>query len=384
VWLDTTGATDYPELAGGLTVDAAVVGGGIAGLTTAYMLALEGLKVAVVEAMRVVMDVTGYTTGKLTTQHGQVYSLISQRYGLAQAQLYADANQAALARIISIIEGNHIDCDFRLTDSWLYTEENGGLEAIHAEVDLALQLGLPASYSETTPLPFTKGAMRFEGQAQFHPRKYLMFLADQVVARAGSVFENTRAVDITAGESGAVLKTSQGDITAGSVIVATNTPFYQRSLYAPLFTPTRSYVLGVRLEQPVPEGMYYSVDPYGASIRNQPLLVTGEKLLMVGCWDRSLGIGETAAQYEKVEAYARQRLPVESIDYHWFTQDQKTPDRIPWIGRAREARHVYVATGFGGWGMTTSGVAGMLLTDVIAGRENPCAALFDPSRVIQE
>jgi len=348
------------------------------------MLALEGLRVAVVEAMRVVMDVTGYTTGKLTTQHGQVCSLIAKRYGLEPAQLYAEANQAALARIISIIEENHIDCDFRLTDSWLYTEEDGGLEAIHAEVELALQLGLPASYSETTPLPFTKGAMRFEGQAQFHPRKYLMYLADQAVARGGSVYENTRAVDIVDEESGAVLKTDRGDITAGSVIVATNTPFYQRNLYAPRLTPTRSYVLGVRLEQPVPEGMYYSVDSYGGSIRNQPLPGTGNKLLMVGCWDRSLGIGQTDVQYEKVEAYARERLPLASIDYHWFTQDQKTPDRIPWIGHVTDSHNIYVATGFGGWGMTTSGVAGMLLTDLITGRENPCAALFDPSRAIQE
>ncbi|MDO8736609.1 MAG: FAD-binding oxidoreductase [Thermoleophilia bacterium] len=361
-----------------------MVGGGIAGLTAAYMLSLEGLRVAVVEAMRVIMDVTGFTTGKLTTQHGQVYGLISERYGLDKAQLYADANQAALARIISIIEDNSIDCDFQRTDSWLFTEESAGLETIHGEVELALKLGLPASYSETTPMPFTKGAMRFEGQAQFHPRKYLMFLADQVVARGGSVLENTRALDIAEKEPGAVLKTSHGDITAGSVIIATNTPFYQSSLYAPRFSPTRSYVLGVKLEQQVPEGMHYCIDDHAASIRNQPLPGTDERLLMVGCWDKSLDISETEAQYEKVEAYARERLPLASVDYHWFTQDQKTPDRIPWIGRVKDSRHIYVATGFGGWGMTTSGVAGMLLTDMIAGRDTPYAALYDPSRAIQQ
>jgi glycine/D-amino acid oxidase-like deaminating enzyme len=211
-----------------------------------------------------------------------------------------------------------------------------------------------------------------------------MFLADQIVGGGGSIFESTRAIDISDGESGAVLKTTGGDITAGSVIVATNTPFYQRDLYAPRFSPTRSFVLGVRLEQTVPEGMYYGVDTSAASMRNQPLPDADDMLLMVGCWDKSLGIGETDAQYEQVEAYARERLPVATIDYHWFTQDQKTPDRIPWIGRANKARHIYVATGFGGWGMTTSGVAGMLLTDLIVGRDNPCAALFDPSRAIPE
>lgn len=334
--------------------------------------------------MRVIMDVTGYTTGKLTTQHGLVYRLITERYGQEQARMYAEANKAAQARIYSIIIDNSIDCDFELTDSWLFTQEAAGIESIQSEVELALKLGLPASYSENTLMPFARGAMRFEGQAQFHPRKYLMFLADQVVAGSGSIFENTRAVDIIDGESGTVLKTSRGDITAGSVIVATNTPFYQRDLYAPRFSPTRSYVLGVRLEQPVPEGMYYCIDQGSASMRNQPLPGTSDRLLMVGCWDNSLGISEAEAQYEQVEAFARERLPVASIDYHWFTQDQKTPDRIPWIGRVKDARNLYVATGFGGWGMTTSGVAGMLLTDLIAGRDNPYAALYDPSRVIQE
>lgn len=358
------------------------------------MLAQEGLSVALVEAMRVVMDVTGYTTGKLTTQHGQLYGIIAERYGLEQAQIYAEANQAALARIYSIIADNNIDCDFRLTESWLFTEEAKGIESIQAEVELALKLGLPAVYSETMPMPFGRGAMRFDGQAQFHPRKYLMFLAGRIVAGGGGIFENTRAVDIIDGDSGAVLNTSNGDISAGSVIVATNTPFYQRDLYAPRFSPTRSYVLGVRLETRVPEGMYYCIDRGSASMRNQPLPgiasdgtsseMTDDKLLMVGCWDHSLGISETEAQYEGVEAYARERLPVASIDYHWFTQDQKTPDRIPWIGRAKDARHVYVATGFGGWGMTTSGVAGMLLTDLIAGRDNPWSGLYDPARIIRE
>lgn len=361
-----------------------MVGGGIAGLTAAYMLSMEGLRVAVIDALRVVMDVTGYTTGKLTAQHGQVYSLISKKYGLEQARLYADANQAALARISSIIKDNGIDCDFIPADSWLFTEKDSGLEVIHAEVELALQLGLPASYAETTPMPFTRGAMRFEGQAQFHPRKYLMFLADRIVAGGGGIFENTLAIDIAENESGVVLNTSRGDITAGSAIIATNTPFYQRNLYAPRFSPTRSYVLGVMLDEPVPDGMYYCIDKYSTSIRNQPLPGMDRRLLMVGCWDNSLGISESDAQYEKAEAYARKRLPVASIDYHWFTQDQKTPDRIPLIGRVKEARNIYVATGFGGWGMTTSGVAATLLTDLIAGRDNPYATLFDPSRVIQQ
>ncbi|MEK6536493.1 MAG: FAD-binding oxidoreductase, partial [Actinomycetota bacterium] len=121
VWLDTTPSTDYEALAAELTVDVAVAGGGIAGLVTAYFLSQQGLKVAVVEALRIVQDVTGYTLGKITSEHGQRYGLLARTLGQEKAQVYADANMAALERTISIIQSNGIDCDFKRADAFLYT-----------------------------------------------------------------------------------------------------------------------------------------------------------------------------------------------------------------------------------------------------------------------
>ena len=131
--------------------------------------------------------------------------------------------------------------------------------------------------------------MRFTGQAQFHPRKYLLFLAEQVAASGGFLFENTRATDIVQEDGGkvALLKTDRGDIRAAKVIVATNMPFFRRELFSPLLQAKRSFVLGVRLEGETPPGLYYSVDPHSGSIRNQPL--DDGTLLMVGCWDKTLG-----------------------------------------------------------------------------------------------
>jgi len=382
VWLDTTPETDYGDLAGDLAVDVAIAGGGIAGLTIAWQLMQQGLKVAVVEAMRIVEDVTGYTTGKLTYQHGQLLGIIAGGLGEPVARIYAEANQAGLECVTSIIQDNDIDCDFRRADAYLFTEMPEYVASIEAEVQLARRLGLPASFVDETPMPFALAAMRITGQAQFHPRKYLLFLARAIVAEGGHVFENTRATDIVeqAGSRGVVLRTDRGDIRAANVIVATNTPFYRRESFAQLFALTRSFVLGVRLRGPVPEGLYYCVDPLGSSMRNQP--VEGGTLLMVGCWDKELPFGEIDGQFKVVETYARKRLPIESIDYHWFTQDQKTPDRVPCVGWMPGSRSVMVATGFGGWGMTTSGVAAMILSDLIAGKENPWAEIYAPGRLV--
>ncbi|MHB1054739.1 MAG: NAD(P)/FAD-dependent oxidoreductase, partial [Thermoleophilia bacterium] len=154
---------------------------------------------------------------------------------------------------------------------------------------------------------------------------------------------------------------------------------FRSGLLTPVFSPTRSYVLGIHLDGPVPEGMFYTLDPSGASLRSQPL-ADGE-LFMVGGWNRELETYQADRQYEIVEEWARERFDVASIAYHWFTQDQKTADRVPLIGRLPGVKDVYVAAGFNGWGMTTSCVAATIISDQITGRHNSWASLFDPARL---
>lgn len=382
VWLDTTPPTDYAALADGPEVDVAVAGGGIAGLVSAYFLAREGLRVAVVEANYIIADVTGYTTGKITSQHGLLYGHLAETLGEDQAAAYGAVNQAALEQTVAIIQQLGIDCDFKRADSYLFTEQEENLELIRAEAETAQRLGLPAAYVDETPMPFARGAVRFEGQAQFHPRKYLLALAAQLVSGGGYIFEKTMALEVEGGKEEVILKTDRGKIKASALVVATNTPFYQRELFVPRLTPQRSYVLGVRLAGEVPEGLHYGIDGTGHSLRNQP--VEGGKILMVGSWEKALPLYAMEAQYARIETFARASFDIASIDYHWFTQDLKTPDRRPYIGRMPGASRIYMVAGFGGWGMTNSAVAGMTLAGLVTERDDPWAQLFDPGRISRD
>ncbi len=363
-----------------MEVDAAVVGGGIAGLQTAYQLMRAGLKIAVVESGRIVEDVTGYTTGKLTSQHGPIYKRLVDELGPQKAQIYADANQGAIGKIASLIEEHAVDCDLHESEAYLFTEQEENLDAIKAQLEPAKRLGLPASFVEETPLYFAYGALRFEHQFRWHPRKFLMFLAGEIAVGGGYVLEETRALDVVKEGKKLLLKTDKGVVRARSVVIATNRPFFHNELFAPVLHPVRSYVLGVRLADETPEGLFFSIDGQGSSMRPQP--VGDHQIFMVGGWDDKLPVYETAGQYELVEKYAEERFNIASVDYHWFTQDQSTPDRLPLVGLMPGSDNIYVAAGFNGWGMTTSYVSATVIRDLITGSHNSAAALFRPDRLI--
>jgi len=343
----------------------------------AYFLFQEGLSVAVVEAGRIVENVTGFTTGKITSQHGLIYGELAERLGIKNARLYGEANQAALEKLASLIDDKWIPCDFRRTSAYLFTEKEENLEIIRAEARAAQAAGLPASFVDETPLPFARGAVCFKDQARFHPRKLLLSLAGEITTGGGYIFENTRALDI-GDDSYPELVTDRGTIQADRVVVATNTPFYRADEFTSRLTPTRSHVLGLRLNGTIPKGLHYGIDGNGQSIRRQPMKEGA--LLMVGSWFKDKTIDDVTLQYEKIEQIAWSQFDVGSIDYHWWTRDLKTPDRLPFIGRMPGSENIYMAAGFGGWGMTTSVVAATVIADLIAGRDNPGAALFDPAR----
>ncbi|HEX8291258.1 MAG TPA: FAD-dependent oxidoreductase [Pyrinomonadaceae bacterium] len=380
LWLATTPETHYPSLSGDVSVDVAVLGGGITGVATAYLLKQSGMTVALLDAGRIVGSVTGNTTAKVTSQHGLVYDQLVSDFGEERARLYGEAQEAAKEKIASLVEGLGIDCDFRRASAYTYTLDEGEKGQVEKEVEAAKRLGLPASYTEETDLPFrVRAAVRFDNQAQFHPRKYLLALAERIPGGGSHVFEGTRAFDIEDGEPCAV-KTSGGTVRARSVVVATHFPYYDPNIYFAAMYPTRSYVLGCRLNGPVPQGMYVSTGTPHNSVRNNPY--DGGEIVMLGGEHHKTGQGgDTRERYQRLEEWARANFDVASVEFRWSTQDNNTVDGVPYIGKLSSgSEHVYVATGFKGWGMTNSHVAGMLLTDLILGRENPWAEVFDPSR----
>ncbi|MDQ3814060.1 MAG: FAD-dependent oxidoreductase [Armatimonadota bacterium] len=380
LWLDTTPDTNFRELIAGLQVDVAIVGGGIAGLTAATLLKEAGKTVAVLEAGRILHGVTGYTTAKLTSLHTLIYDDLIRHFGEEKARAYAEANEAAIERIATLAALKKIDCDFRRTDAYTYTEVDDEVPRIEAEVEAALKLGLPASFTTTTPLPFpVKAAIRFANQAKFHPRKYLLALAQDIPGDGSHIFEQTRVLEIVEGEP-CVLATNHGTIKAHDVVIASHFPFYDKALYFARMMPYRSYVLGVRLEGAVPDGLYISSAEPFHSMRSHP--VEDGELLMVGGEGHKAGQGgDTVARYLRLEQWAREHFSVQSVEYRWSTQDNRVFDHVPYIGRETPgSKHVYVATGFGGWGMTNGTVAGMLLRDLILEKPNPWAEVYDPNR----
>lgn len=382
LWIATTSDTNFPHMTGGISVDVAVLGGGIAGIATAFLLKQSGMKVAVIEADRIAKRVTGNTTAKITSLHSLIYEYLISQFGEVNARAYAQAQQVAIEKIATLVTEHSIDCDFRRTDAFTYTELEVELDKVKAEVEAATRLGLPASFVESTPLPFPiKGAVKFTNQAQFHPRKYLLALAEKIPGNGSYVFEETRAFDIK-DEDPCRVETSRGTITARSVVLATHFPYFDPNIYFAAMHPGRSYVLGCRLHGPVPEGMYISAgDKDVHSFRSNPT-EDGGMIWMVGGEKHKTGQGgATEERYRRLEQYARQRFDISSIEYRWSTQDNNTVDRVPYIGKLSSgSKNLYVATGFGGWGMTNSHVAALLLTDIITGRENPWSELFDPSR----
>jgi glycine/D-amino acid oxidase-like deaminating enzyme/nitrite reductase/ring-hydroxylating ferredoxin subunit len=382
-WIASTPDTSFSELRGEQRVDVAIIGGGIFGITAAHLLKAEGRTVAIIEGDRIARGVTGYTTAKISSSQHLIYSQLTNKHGEDAARLYGESNEAAKEKIADLVEELSIDCDFERQDNFVYTESDSELASVQEEVEVAARLGLPASFVTESPLPFPiKGAVRFTNQAQFHPRKYLLALADRIPGDGSFIFEGTTALDVEEGEPCRV-ETSHGAVLATDVIVATNLPFLDRGLFFTKVHPKRSYAVAGYVTEGVsaPTGMYLSVE---SPTRSYRIIRDGERdLLMVGGEGHKVGeVEDTEACYQRLEADARRRFGLEKIDYRWSTQDGVPVDSIPYIGRlTRSSEHLLTGTGFRKWGMTNGTLAAQLLTDRIVGRENAWAELYDSKRL---
>ncbi|MGB9928858.1 MAG: FAD-dependent oxidoreductase [Methanosarcina sp.] len=381
-WMATTPKSMYPPLSGDLRVDVAILGGGIVGITTAYLLKEAGVSsVAVIEADRIISGVTGHTTAKVTSQHHLIYDRLVSKFGQKQAQQYADSNQAAIEKIAALVSSKNIDCDFTRKPAYVYAESEESLRKIQAEVDAAKSLGLPASFVENLPLPFkTYGAIRFGNQAQFHPRKYLCALAKEFVKEGGQIFEKSRALKME-GDGPITITTDKGTITAHKVIQATHFPINDKpGMFFQRLHQSRSYVLGVRIEGTFPDGMFINAEEPARSLRSQPA-EGGELILISGDGHRTGERDHEVDHYKNLEKWIRSVYSVRSIDYRWSTQDVISVDHVPYIGRiTSDNDNLFIATGFRKWGMTTGTVAAMILTDMLAGKSNAWEEVYNPSR----
>lgn len=286
-WMATAPAPapSHPALDSDLTVDIAVIGGGIAGLSTAWELMEAGRSVAVLEADRLAAGVTGYTTAKVSALHTLVYDRLRRTRGAEGARLYARSQQEAVERVAEVAAALRVDCDLERLPAFTYVTDPGARDAVRAEAEAAAEAGLAASCTEETTLPFpVAGLVRVEGQAQFHPRNYLLALAEDLRTRGARIRERTRITGLSEGSPCRVTAENGAVVTAEDVVVATHYPVFDRALLFTRLSPRRELVLAAAIPAADdPGGMYITEEDNKRSVRTAPygegrwlLIVTGE------------------------------------------------------------------------------------------------------------
>lgn len=382
-WIDTTSAPDRTSSPVPDEVDVAVIGAGITGLTAGYLLACSGRSVAVLESGRIASGVSGHTTAKVSAQHSLIYDDL-RRVSPQTAATYGAAQLAALEWISSESTAIGVDCEFSRRDSFVYSTKERQRETLQKEAEAAQAAGMAASYVEDTDLPVpAAGAVRFTDQAQFHPRKWLLALADEIESRGSHVHEGTRAVSLSE-RSVPVVHTDRGDVRARDVVVATHYPVFDRGGFFARLEPTRELaVSGLVPTDQAPTSMSLDADTK-YSVRTTPDGGPSQtRLIVLGEPYRTGKRVDVQARYEQLAEWSNQILGMRDVTHRWSAHDLSTPDKIPYVGRYHPAaRHLWVATGFAAWGMTNGTAAGHLLHDLILEAADPAQRdMFDPNRV---
>ena len=379
-WLATTSRAGFGTLKEPAAADVVVVGAGVTGLTCAFLLAKAGRDVTVLEAGRVAAGVSGFTTAKLTAGHGLVYSYLERAFGQEAARTYAESQTDAVNLVRRVCEAEQIDCDLETQANFVHAESDDAFAKLERELAAAKRAGLIPTLETAAEVPVaSRGALRLEGQAQFHVRKYLLALASLVTANGGRIFESSRVVEIS-GSGPYVVSTADGAVTANAVVCATHYPIVEQGFFSTRIHPRRSYVVAARLNDPPLEGMYINTGTPTRSFRTTPLQ-DGGRLLIVGGDGHRVGQEEdTDARYARLEDFMRANFSVGDTLYRWSTQDNYTVDRLPYVGRIDNSREIFVATGFGGWGMTNGTVAARVISDLVQGAVSPWASLYELQR----
>jgi glycine/D-amino acid oxidase-like deaminating enzyme len=385
LWMDTTaGAPVHPPLTQDLDVDVAVVGGGILGMTTALLCAQAGASVAVLEMDVVCGGVSGHTTAKVTPLHGSPYRELRAKHGPDVASAYARGNQAAMERVAAFVDTLGIDADLRRRPALTYVTDPAQMVAMQQEGEAARQAGLDVRTVTDAPLPFPIAAgVRLDDQVEINSRKYVLGLAQAVVAAGGAIHEQTRATGLTE-RGGPRVRTAGGpSVRAQHVVVATLMPFLDRGLYFARLTPKRSYCIAARApREAIPQIMAISADQPTRSIRGA-VGPGGEELLIVGGEGHATGEDrDTERRYAALEAFARDAFGATEVTHRWSAHDLQPADGIPYIGPYTPlSHHLWTAGGFRKWGMTNATMAAEILAERIAGRDHELASTFDSNRL---
>lgn len=363
VWNENVSFPQFPRLKGTKKTDVLIIGGGLAGILCAYFLKQKGVNYILAEGGKICSGTTENTTAKITSQHGLIYYKLLKKLGAEQASMYLHANQAALKEFQKLCA--NIECDYEIKDNYVYSLDNIAL--LEKEFYALSKIGFKAHLVKNVSLPFkTAGAVKFSNQAQFNPLKFTSALCKDL-----NILENTFVREIRNNKA----LTDSGEIHADKIITATHFPFMNKhgSYFLKLYQH-RSYVIALK-NAPHLNGMYVDENKKGLSLRNY-----GEYLLLGGGSHRT---GKKGGNWAELRDVAAKYYPHSVEKFHWAAQDCMSLDGIPYIGHySKRMGDLYVATGFNKWGMTSSMVSAMLLSDMVTGKKPDWAEVFNPSRSI--
>jgi glycine/D-amino acid oxidase-like deaminating enzyme/nitrite reductase/ring-hydroxylating ferredoxin subunit len=385
LWMSVDVAPGTPSLTQDIETDVAVVGGGLAGLSTAYELARRGHAVAVLDRGRIGMGQTARTTAHLASDSDDSFeSLIAMR-GLDAAKLFHQSHATAIDRIEAIQKAESIDCHFRRLDGFLFAGPGQDAALLDGELQAARQVGM--SVEARRGLPFASlgdaRCLAFARQAAFHPQRYLAGLARAILAKGGRLFADTAVMGAEEKDGAVIVSVENGSkVRARHAVFATNTPANDWVAVHSKQAPYRTYAMAFTLPRgALPDALYWDIaDPY-----HYVRLETGSGAtdhLIVGGADHKTGEADDASvRFEGLEAWMRALVPALGRETHrWSGQVYEPIDHVGFIGRNPGNQNVYVATGDSGQGMTHGVVAALLIADLVAGRSNPWTELYDPAR----
>jgi glycine/D-amino acid oxidase-like deaminating enzyme/nitrite reductase/ring-hydroxylating ferredoxin subunit len=391
IWMATADTPSQPKLTNDIRADVCIVGAGIAGMTTAYLLANEGRSVVVLDDGPIGGGMTGRTTAHLTNAFDDRYMEIEKLHGHDGARLTAESHTAAIDKVEEIIGREKIECDFERVDGFLFVPPGDEKKVLDDELAAAHRAGL-VEVEKVNRAPIdsfdTGPALRFPRQAQFHPLRYLTGLTKATLREGGQIFTATHATKIEGGSSASVETENGAVVTCDAIVVATNSPVNDLVAIHTKQAPYVTYVIGVHIPAgSVPRALYWDTpDPYHyLRIQSAAEDKAGDyDVLIVGGEDHKTGQENDAnRRYDLLERWTRERFPqMGGVEFRWSGQVMEPVDSLAFIGRnPLDADNVFIATGDSGQGMTHGTIAGILLTDLIQGRKNDWESIYDPSRI---
>jgi glycine/D-amino acid oxidase-like deaminating enzyme/nitrite reductase/ring-hydroxylating ferredoxin subunit len=355
-------------------VDVAIVGGGVAGLTTALACAGAGLSVIVLEADRVGEATSGHSTVKVTAGHGTAYRTILEKQGEDAVRAYGAANVWGMDEVARIVAEHGIECELARVAHCVYADTDDQVEIVDQEFDAERRAGLAVERVDELDLPFSvTAAIRNEGQIVLHPVKYLRGLADAAERAGARIVEGTRVTTV----DGDTVITERGEVRAEHVVIATHAPILDDGALFSRYLPHMEYAIAVSTRDAVPAESYiYCTDPTRSM---RWVDVDGERLLILVGEGHKVGEDQPGDQpYVKLVDWVDSRWGVERVVNRWCTHDLYAYDGLPIMGRMEGATNRYVLTAFGTWGFTNATAGAAIVLDAIGGREHEWARTFAP------